>query len=327
MQDAQTRIFQLTQSITVNKARTADAQFQGMDGYIRRILDPPVAEFDAFVNDNDVASVKRPPSALADLHLAPSDACIYFPFPWTDMFASCSDIHQQVAIQSRRKSEQSRGRNPLVDLDVSCSFALEASPFSWQMSAATIAFVPKPANNARGEHSPDLPQGNAYIDLKAPAKFVAHGATVEVQPGAKVVVMNTDDALGVLTLFDRVIGDVKVTVDGKNVAVAPGEQIVISSKSKEFDRVNPAAGIPYRALNSTSLSRGATLFRCDFSIPSVLSSFDTLRKLRTATDPESRKRWNDVLKVAAIMTKLRTGYGPYRTNARDLSMVEPKPFK
>lgn len=35
MQDLQTKIFEITQDVTVNKAKTADKAFQAMDGYIR----------------------------------------------------------------------------------------------------------------------------------------------------------------------------------------------------------------------------------------------------------------------------------------------------
>lgn len=35
MQDTQTKIFEITQDVTVNKAKTADKAFNAMDGYIR----------------------------------------------------------------------------------------------------------------------------------------------------------------------------------------------------------------------------------------------------------------------------------------------------
>ena len=35
MQDTQTKIFEITQDVTVNKAKTADKAFSAMDGYIR----------------------------------------------------------------------------------------------------------------------------------------------------------------------------------------------------------------------------------------------------------------------------------------------------
>lgn len=35
MQDMQTEIFQITQDVTVNKAKTADKAFNALDGYIR----------------------------------------------------------------------------------------------------------------------------------------------------------------------------------------------------------------------------------------------------------------------------------------------------
>lgn len=36
LQNTQTRIFEITQEVTANKARTADKAFGAMDGYIRR---------------------------------------------------------------------------------------------------------------------------------------------------------------------------------------------------------------------------------------------------------------------------------------------------
>lgn len=35
MSDTQTKIFEITQDVTVNKAKAADKAFQAMDGYIR----------------------------------------------------------------------------------------------------------------------------------------------------------------------------------------------------------------------------------------------------------------------------------------------------
>ena len=44
MRDTQSKIFEITQDVTVNKAKTADKAFAAMDGYINSSRVPDMAE-------------------------------------------------------------------------------------------------------------------------------------------------------------------------------------------------------------------------------------------------------------------------------------------
>jgi hypothetical protein len=155
-----------------------------------------------------------------------------------------------------------------------------------------------------------LPAANSLL---APSKHNLRAevgtAIVEVKRGAVAFVADNGDDCSILSLHDSQKGDVKVIVDGQVICLSSGEQLVISKTGSA--KSNPLACIAVRHVNQLKLNSDKHVYACDFSIPSAMSSVNTLSRLSQSNLPKERSTFLKILKTSAALQTVGAHKDPY----------------
>jgi len=121
-----------------------------------------------------------------------------------------------------------------------------------------------------------------------------------------------------LKLHDGKLGDVRVVIAGREIALRAGEQLLINDQNSPAasSRVKPSAnslpGIAIRGKRECDLSSEIKAFVCDFSLPSAMLRLSALSILKQSNLPEERALYNRMLKDAvALQTVTAAHKGAY----------------
>lgn len=146
-----------------------------------------------------------------------------------------------------------------------------------------------------------LPSGNALVFPDHDITVETPLASVKVNAGSAVMIMQNSSGVAIFNLFDSRTGDVTVSHNGDNHSLPVGRQVVLTSDSgAKFDQVNPSM-VGYRNLSQGRVgSRKA--FASEFSFFSALSTLKGLRDLLASSDKGDYARAQKLLKTAAAFT-------------------------
>ncbi|MBY0552033.1 MAG: hypothetical protein K2W95_32415 [Candidatus Obscuribacterales bacterium] len=164
-----------------------------------------------------------------------------------------------------------------------------------------LSFLGMGGNLNPAESLISLPSGNALLFPDHDMTVETPLATVKINAGAAVMIMQNSSGVAIFNLFDNKSGDVTVSHNGDNHSLPVGRQVVLTSDhDAKFDQVNPS-GIGYRNLSHGRVgSRKA--FASEFSFYSAISSLKGLRDLLASNDKGDMARAQKLLKTAAAFT-------------------------
>jgi hypothetical protein len=157
---------------------------------------------------------------------------------------------------------------------------------------------------------------SAHNTLLAPKKdnFIAQAgaARIRVAKGAVAFVVNNGREVEVLSLHDNTSGDVKVLVDGQEIALRAGEQLVLTnSESTSLSDAN-LSNLAIRRTNKHLLGNGQVAFVSEFSIPAALQQLQAVSRLNKSNVAHDRATYAKILKNAAILQTVGAQKGSYR---------------
>jgi hypothetical protein len=135
---------------------------------------------------------------------------------------------------------------------------------------------------------------------------------VHVAKGAAAFVINNGRDVAVLALHDSASGDIGVLVDGQEIALRAGEQILITSSDETWGDVNILKNVTVRGGTEHKLNDGNRIFVSEFSIPSAISALPALSNLARSANPHDRAVYGRIVKNAAVMQTLMIRKGTYR---------------
>lgn len=139
-------------------------------------------------------------------------------------------------------------------------------------------------------------------------------AQIQIDAGSAVMMVQNGETLGIYALHDDHSGAVTVTLNGQNIEIPIGRQLVLTSNgTANFDEVSPIK-MGYRGLTLSKLGN-LKAFMSEFSLPTALSTTDPLRKLMKSHDKEDQQLAGRLLKTAAammIMGRLNQPFQPIK---------------
>ncbi len=256
---------------------------------------------------------------LVDFNL-PLHLAVATPFPWINVSVAMRDFTgaPDVAVASTTQSAQASGPDSAN-------------------------------NNADQERAADqftLRPGNVLIARTERTRLITPQTTIDIAPGAHVFIMNNESQVCLFNLSDQHRDSVKLTVghdqtnlppaqappaqemskhdnslpkaqsDRQAITIGPGHFALLTTEHKaEFERVNPAGPISYRAIKSITEKCG-TLFIGEYSVISAMSSVTGLRDLSHAQDPASRRMYRNLVKTVAVLSQMQSGGEPFQTKSK-----------
>jgi hypothetical protein len=98
---------------------------------------------------------------------------------------------------------------------------------------------------------------------------------------------------------------VVVKVGDKTLKLSPGQNAVLTSKQiRCFEEINPVQAVTYRRMIAKEWGNGVQGFQSEFDIRTMLHNVGGLRNMVRATDSDTRKAVNSMLKTSAILAQL-----------------------
>lgn len=136
---------------------------------------------------------------------------------------------------------------------------------------------------------------------------------IDVDAGALVLIMPFENGVAVFNVDDTHKNAVRVTVGGKQIALAPGSQACVTNRSvKRFEEINPAQLFGYGQLNEVQLDRELKAFTSEFSVVQAVKTVLPLKKLVVSQNPKAKKLVRHLLKTSAILHTLKGSQTEYR---------------
>lgn len=137
---------------------------------------------------------------------------------------------------------------------------------------------------------------------------------IDVSSGSAALVIERDGVVSILDLHDDRHGGVSLNVSGRAVAMHPGDEIVLSSKSNATFADVHKDSLPRVAVrNVKKIGTGAiTAYQAEFSIPHCLASNLEFRRVLRSESTEGRLFAHKIMKTAVIVNMITNSHGQYK---------------
>lgn len=177
------------------------------------------------------------------------------------------------------------------------------------LSNAGIQFGPKSGGNFF-----DLNKGYVLFMPTSDIKVQTKEGLVSIPKGAIAWIMETGNDAAVYDLHDSMNNPVTVLVNGKEMALSPGKQVLLTRDSKAaFEALNPGSNIGTRNVSEKNMGMGIKAYIADFTISGGMTNVTVMRNLLKSDNPEHLKAAHKMLKNAAILSDLGGYKPPYKT--------------
>lgn len=154
------------------------------------------------------------------------------------------------------------------------------------------------------EHAMKLNEGSVLVSPSHKIKVTTPACVVELQDGSVVSIDSTEDTTYIRDFHDRWKGHVVVHVDGKNINMMPGTELIVTNESDPEKAWQNAVRhqIKRRGLSKYKIGRDdVTVFRGDFSIPDAMLKSHHFLYLKDHQDQHSRSVLDEITKTAALL--------------------------
>ncbi|MBX9724945.1 MAG: hypothetical protein K2X81_26300 [Candidatus Obscuribacterales bacterium] len=165
----------------------------------------------------------------------------------------------------------------------------------------------------RGINRLNLEDGNYLVSSKKESFVKFREGILSIAANSMVFVMSTRDCTAIYDLHDSKSNAVFVSVGQHRIRLLPGQQLVVSKTTADFDEINPLAKLGYRK-RSTVQAADLYLHFADFSIPSAFRYIEPLIELSHSQNKQHMKSMEQLLKTAAIVTQITMKKGAYSSS-------------
>jgi len=150
-----------------------------------------------------------------------------------------------------------------------------------------------------------IPSSDIQVQTREGIVFIPKGAVAEIrETGSDAAIYDYHDTLHT--------GAIKVTVNKRNVFLAPGKELLLTrNTTADFTELNPGNKLAYRNVGSTDFGSGIKGFVSDFSIPHGLTNVPVIHNLLISNNLAIRKTIRQIMKDAVIKADL-SGYPEYQ---------------
>ena len=164
-----------------------------------------------------------------------------------------------------------------------------------------IVYSPKSGGNFF-----DLMKGYVLFMPQADIKVQTREGIAYIPKGAAAWIMETGNDAAIYDLHDSLhTGVIKVVANGKEIALTPGRQILLTRNgSADFRALNPGNALGYRHVSATEVGAGIKAYLCDFSIPQAMANVNVIGQLLKSNSPTHLRTAHRMLKNAAIIADL-----------------------
>jgi hypothetical protein len=155
--------------------------------------------------------------------------------------------------------------------------------------------------------------------LFAPSNDIVVGlreGKLSIPAGAILLVDSSEKGSTVFCLHQYPVRAAKIISEKRKISLTPGLVVVLTdSKGSNLDDVAPALRfVAYRNAGSDMVGSHIKAFFADFSIQSALTSVAPLRSMFNSANPTDRRRIDNILKNATILSDLDNVGRPYQRN-------------
>jgi hypothetical protein len=214
-----------------------------------------------------------------------------------------------------RSDESRKGEMIKHYLVAALLFAVLAAP----SSAATDQ-----KDDDSGYRHVEMAKGNALVDPDRPTIVTTPYGDLLVKPSAQAFIMLSPTAIAIFNLNDRARGDIKFVHDGKGIATAPGQELVISKQPGDFHEVNPGKMIPFRSLTKHKLDDGATVYSAEYSVLSLVKAAKPLKAKLNSDKPKDRETIRTILKNGLMLSESNSHVGKFQFAGQQAKAKESK---
>jgi hypothetical protein len=159
--------------------------------------------------------------------------------------------------------------------------------------------------------------GELFINPNKPTVVRSSLGEVRIRKGALVSVIVNSSGLRVASCSGP--GDVTLHAGGRTIALAPGEEALVSHEVPGYDELNRADGIGRRDSKTSALQGGLNLTMAEFSIVTMLGNVSHLQTLVHPVSAVERRISERMLKTAAALQQIKQGRGAYKARPNALT--------
>lgn len=151
--------------------------------------------------------------------------------------------------------------------------------------------------------------GSAFVNALTNLTVKTRFGDIAIKKGAMVALESAGDAVRVKSCSGP--GHATVRLAGKNISLAPGQELLVTSHKPSTEQLAPADGVGRRLISQHSLMADLHIAVADISLVSFVQHADYLGKLRTSTSPVEKRMLSSLLKTAASIETVTRARGAY----------------
>jgi hypothetical protein len=152
-------------------------------------------------------------------------------------------------------------------------------------------------------------RGSAFIQALTNMAVKTNFGDVVIKKGAMVALDSTGGALRVKSCSGP--GHTTVRLAGKSISLAPGQELLVSTRKPTKELLAPADGVGRRMVSQHSLMSDLHIAVSDISLVSYLQNAHFLSHLRASTSPVEKRMLGALLKTAASIETVTRARGAY----------------
>ncbi len=159
----------------------------------------------------------------------------------------------------------------------------------------------------------NLSKGETLIFSSKPTIVKVGSFVINIAPAAIVLVSNQGDIVKVRNLCEKTSLSVVVSFNGKQTALAAGQEVMLGTNTDAIKKAMNAEPIGRRQMHAVEFTHGPSIMKCEVSLLSLIQNVDVLNKLMLSKNKEDRDIARRLMKMAAVISQVSAGHGAYTT--------------
>jgi len=195
-----------------------------------------------------------------------------------------------------------KGATPLFD---NGQFALTDQKFTKSGSYKDINFDDQPNNRA----VVTLRSGTLFMNTLEPLEINVGAAKIFARKGSLSSISNDNGLIRIIACSGP--GDLTIQLGPHKIALAPGEEILLSDHKPEASEILQEDGIGRRFTTTAQLSEGIFVAKSDVSLITMLANQAHLRSLVRSNKASEKAIATRILKTAAVLGQVTNNRGSF----------------
>ena len=158
----------------------------------------------------------------------------------------------------------------------------------------------------------ELQNGLALLSPKELSTIKTPFGVVKLMPRTLALLIVNENGLSIFNLNENRAASISVDNGGLSTNVCVGQSLHISpARVANFEDLNPITYVGYRNVSKKLFAQDLTVFRAEYSIPTLMGGLEPLRDMLSSQDRERRAVANNLLKTVALMSQMGQQSKPY----------------